>query len=351
MLADKEIVPYYLALRNRYAERDQRMDEMDAVVRGDFEQTDPSLEKIVSRSPNLIQVALEDTAEAASLMPSIRVVPHKSTPTAKRMAASMERIGSGYFDAAGMELLVPQTVMDMAAFGLASWVIWPDDEQRLPIIEKRDPRTCYPEPGFRPGTPVQRCMFAREVFFSQLPDEYRQMLLSDFEPDRYETDIDVDATTKLVLVDYFDCEEIICAGLFQINAGFGNVNTEEGVFPVVFDRYEHGLKACPVIIGSRITLDGDFRGQFDQVRGVLEAHVRLMAMVMDYADQAVYSDIWVKDLIGDMPWGGGAYIELGPNGAVGRVAPAVSSLNVQNDLDRLGRRPARRRSLAEEPPR
>ena len=46
-------------------------------------------------------------------------------------------------------------------------------------------------------------------------------------------------------------------------------------------------------------------------------------------------DIFVKDLIGEMPYGGGAYIELGPQGAIGRVPPAVSSLNVQADMAQL----------------
>jgi hypothetical protein len=47
------------------------------------------------------------------------------------------------------------------------------------------------------------------------------------------------------------------------------------------------------------------------------------------------SDIWVKDLIGQMPYGGGAVIQLGPNGSIGRVQPAVSSLQVQQELDSL----------------
>ena len=43
----------------------------------------------------------------------------------------------------------------------------------------------------------------------------------------------------------------------------------------------------------------------------------------------------MRDLIGEMPYGGGAFIELGPNGAIGRVPPAVSSLNIQHDLAQL----------------
>ena len=77
------------------------------------------------------------------------------------------------------------------------------------------------------------------------------------------------------------------------------------------------------------------RGQFDQVVGLLEAHIRLMGLVLDFADQSVYSDIWVRDLIGEMPYGGGSFIELGPQGAIGRVPPAVSSFNIQSDLQNL----------------
>ena len=69
--------------------------------------------------------------------------------------------------------------------------------------------------------------------------------------------------------------------------------------------------------------------------GLLEAHIRLMGLVLDFADQSVYSDIWVRDLIGEMPYGGGSFIELGPSGAIGRVPPAVSSFNIQADLTNL----------------
>jgi hypothetical protein len=104
---------------------------------------------------------------------------------------------------------------------------------------------------------------------------------------------------------------------------------------VELERIENKAGVCPVVIGTRISLDGEVRGQFDQVVGLLEAHIRLTGLILDYADQAVYSDIFVKDLIGEMPYGGGSFIELGPQGAIGRVPPAVSSLNVQADLSSL----------------
>jgi hypothetical protein len=319
----------YSAWRSRYQDRDNRMGLIDQIVRGDFSSFDPDEERVESRSPNMIQVALEDTAEAAALIPTLRVIPGRTTEKAKRQASKMERVGASYLDACQQDVLINTTLLDLLGFGFASWVIWPDVDQRLPLIEKRDPRTCYPEPGHRPGEAVRRCMFARDVFFSQLPHHYQVILADFFEQNRSQWDFN----TTVTLVEYYDEEELVVAALYEPESGYYGPSV--GYTPVELERLSHGLKTCPVVVGSRFSLDGEFRGQFDQVISVMEAHVRLFGMLMDYADQAVYSDIWVRDLIGEMPFGGGAYIELGPNGAIGRVPPAVSSLNVSDDLQRL----------------
>ncbi len=334
MLEVDKLPSMYSAWRQRYTERDLRIDVIDRTVKGDFDEFDPDEENVTSRSPNMIQVALEDTAEAASVIPTIRVQPAKATQTSKKTATRMERVATSYMQANGIDLLIPRAVMDMAAYGYSVWSVTPDFEQRMPLIERRDPRTCYPEPGFRPGDAVRKVMFGREVYYSQLPPDY-QIILSEFVGNNGLGE--VDENTKVVLVEYYDEHEYLLCGMYQ-----GNHDTfhrfssgDYALYPVELERIPNSVGVCPIVIGSRITLDGEFRGQFDQVVGLLEAHIRLMSMVLDYADQAVYSDIFVKDLIGEMPYGGGAYIELGPQGAIGRVPPAVSSLNVQADMAQL----------------
>ena len=52
----------YAAWRSRFTERDVRMETIDRIVRGEFAIFDPDEEKVTSRSPNLVQVAIEDTA-------------------------------------------------------------------------------------------------------------------------------------------------------------------------------------------------------------------------------------------------------------------------------------------------
>lgn len=337
MLDIQDLPGLYTAFRSRHNERDERWDTMDRVVRGDFSVFDPDDEKIDSKSPNLVQVALEDTAEAASLMPTLRVVPSKPGARAKTEAAAMEKAGVGYWDYSKMDLLIPQTIMDMAAFGAGVWTVLPDWEIGGPVFRKRDARTFYPEPGWQPGDVTRRGLFARVVYWTQLPKAWQAKLEGHVMAHAHDMNrlSIADHNGQVVLCEYMDEDEILIAVLYQAQATGAYVSAGVEWNPVVLERIENKAKVCPIVLGSRFTLDGEFRGQFDQVIGVLEAHVRLMSMVIDYADQAVYSDVWVKDLVGQMPFGGGAYIELGPNGAIGRVPPAVSSMNVQEDIRNL----------------
>lgn len=339
-----EHLPYLFdAWRERQAQRDLRHDTIDKVVRGEFDLRDPDDEALPVTSPNMIQVALEDTAEASSLIPTIRVQPTRKGQTAKQVAGKMEQIGAGYLEANEIDLLVPRSVMDAGAYGLFAWTILPDFEERRPLIERRDPRTCYVEEGFRPGDTVRKALFARELYFSQLPLPWKRKIenalthegVMTLEKGSWErqTLTEIQANAKVVIVEYYDHEEMLVAALYQHSrSGF---ETKAMQLPVELKRTANRTGICPVVVESRITLDGEFRGQFDQAVGMLEAHMRLFSLLMDYADQAVYSDIFVKDLIGEMPYGGGAYIELGPNGQIGRVPPAVSSLDVQRDLETL----------------
>jgi len=332
MLDIDRLPSMYAQWRSRHYDRDVRMETIDRVCAGDFDVFDPDEESVDSRSPNLIQVALEDTSEAASLVPTVRVQPEKATKTAKATARSMEQIAVSYMDINAVDMLIPRSVMDKGAYGMSVWTVTPDFDQRIPLIERRDPRQCYPEPGFRPGDEVRRCLFAREVYFTQLPAEYQDKIRDLVGQDSKLQAPDENA--KVVLVEYYDEDEYVLAGLYSAStSGLVAYHDRDDVpYPILLDRIENKVGICPVVIGSRISLDGEIRGQFDQVIGLLEAHIRLMGLILDYADQAVYSDIFVKDLIGEMPYGGGSFIELGPQGAIGRVPPAVSSLNVQADL-------------------
>ena len=65
-----EIPSLWVAFQQRWTERDARMDTTARVVAGDWDVYDMVNDEVENRSPNLIQVALEDTAESAAIVPS-----------------------------------------------------------------------------------------------------------------------------------------------------------------------------------------------------------------------------------------------------------------------------------------
>lgn len=317
--------------RNRYVERDARHAAIANVLSGDNKVYDPNEDELEKAAANLIQVACEDTGDAAAVMPSIRVRPYKPTQAVRRSADLMEQVAQHYARMSRLSHLLSPTVQRLAAYGVASWVVWPDMEQDIPVIELRDSRGCYPQPGIRPGERARQVLYLRKVRFDQLPAEHRNKMVAEvgsYEELRGRWL----ANGEVTLVEYFDESEILIAGLLQgsnpFTAGPGSTIAQ----PVELDRIPHGLNVCPVVLGERFVFDDEHRGQFDQVVGPQAIHSRLQALLLAYADQAVYSDIWVRDAIGEISFGGGSYITLGPQGAIGRVPPAVSNLNVFQDL-------------------
>lgn len=339
-MIDLDLLPSkYISFRDRWSERNERMQIILEAMNGDWDVDGPDDDSIQNRSPNMIQIANEDTAEASSLIPTVRVGPSGPEQEAKDNAVAMERMAMAYMDASQIELLTIRSFLDLGAYGMFSWLVYDDPETGGPIIQWRDPRTCFPEPGWKTLDSVREAFFARELYFNQLPDEWQDSIReqwpenTDGAPWDTHRHIGHYQDKKIVLIEYFQEEEYLIAAMYQ-----NGVNRPGGVINYIPIELQRGLNPggiCPVVVQQRITLDGEPRGQFDQVVDMMKAHIRLMGLVLDYADQAVYSDVWVKDLIGPLNFGGGSYIQLGPNGQIGRVAPATTDMSVFQELQTL----------------
>ncbi|HKZ20346.1 MAG TPA: hypothetical protein VJQ57_09565 [Acidimicrobiia bacterium] len=299
---------------------------------GELTNFGPDDEEVENRAPNVIGVAIEDTAEAAAYMPTIRAKPLKLTKQAQQQASKTERICAGYVERAGGELWNIRSIMDCVQYGLmAGWAAW-DSELEMPVIEHRDARTVYPEPDWRPGSNLKRAMIARKVRLSQLDSDV-QARVEEAAGSKSQT-LHQKLNEEVTLVEYHDCHESLVAILYY--TGPSSSTQQSGNYiPVLLERIPNELGVCQVVVEQRITPDGEPRGQFDQVIRPLLAYQRLQGMALDYADQAVYSDLYVIDPIGPIPEGGGGVIQLGPNGKIGRVPPAVSSLSLFQELAQL----------------
>lgn len=327
----------------RWTRRNDRMNKIDRVVTGDWGITAEDDMPLENGTPNIIQVALEDTAESASLAPTVRGTPTKQTAGAKESALMMEKLGQSYLEASEIHLLNIKTLLNLGAYGLFTWVIV-NDPAKGPRIRWRDPRTAFPEPDFSSLGATKKCIFAEELYVTQLPDPWREKMEAHY-ADRYSKSRNTAQLKQLIdqavtLVEYYDDTCTIVAAVYDASrqpytVSPGQSQNNPTYISVILEVVENEIGVCPVIIGQRPTLDGEPRGQFDQVIDVLRAHARLQGLVLDYSDQMVYADTWYKDVIGDLPTGGGGLIELGPQGDIGRVPPATSSMSVYNEMAQL----------------
>jgi hypothetical protein len=325
----------------RHMERDERMDTIARVVRGDWSVVNVNDEILTPKSPNIIHVGLEDTAAAAAMIPTVRVAASKPGDSAsEKRAAKMEMLGASYLDRAGGKLHFQSSSIGAGAYGFACWNVVNDgpNGKNGSRLEWRDPMSCYPEPDVGTLGVASRVFFAREMFLSQLPEHYRFLFYAHC--DEHEWDLEHFDNHAVTLVEYSDCERVTTGISYDASRIPGIDGTRSLIgaarwISVIVDDFPNKAKMCRGIYGQLPSLDGEPRGQYDQVIPVLHAHIRLVATALQHANQAVYNELVVVDPIGDIPTGPDAVIELGPNGKAFRLPPASVGFSFFEETQRL----------------
>lgn len=321
----------------RWTERDDRMDLIARVVIGDWDAVDTADKKLPVRSPNVIHSGLMDTAASAAMVPTVRV--GASRPGQRRSeerAAIMEQIGASYLDAAGGQSFFHQNSIVAGAYGMCALLVTCDGEGP-PQFKYRDPRICYPESSISSLGVTERCVFASDVYVSQLPDEW-QRIWQDHVADR-DFKRDWFVNHAVTLIEYNDRDRCTI-GLAYNEAtiprnGRAATRGKANFVTCIVEDYANDVGMCKAIVGQLPSIDGEPRGQYDQVVGVMHAHIRMMALALEYADQAVYNPMFVVDPIGEINDGPDGWIELGPNGKIGRVPPSTTSFSFFEEMNRL----------------
>lgn len=331
--AHKDLTDIFIDLRARYAERDSRHDAIEAMLRREWDLKDSAGDPLMIASANMVKTISEDLSEAAATMPTIRVRAYKQTQDIIEEAAKMERIAMSYASANKIRERMPRFIMDHLNYGFTPFLVLPDPDTMRPAIYKRSPKTCFPEMPVYPTMIPRRVLFSEQVGFKSLGEEEQQMLL--------DAGFLVQAGTKapmIVKMEYVTPDEYTTGYLYSTNRTQGsssNTFTRATWTPVITAQVELKGALTPAVIVARDTFDDEHRGLFDDVLDPQLSHAKLLAMAIDYADQSVYSDMWARDVMGDTAFGGGSFIELGPNGAIGRVPPASASLDLWRDIDKL----------------
>jgi hypothetical protein len=84
---------------------------------------------------------------------------------------------------------------------------------------------------------------------------------------------------KVRVIEFYDAGNVVITAEPIWNTKVGGQNKR---FEVLMQE-KHDLGKCPVVLGTRPTPDGTYRGDFDHILGLLNTHNRLMTMHLESA--------------------------------------------------------------------
>ena len=300
-----------------------RQRDIDEMYRGDFSSrwagefsaSDGQLTVM-----NLVQTGLDDLGRLASeTVPIIKCPPLGDSQAQMKEANVREAIAHSYWDYNGGESLVPRLAMDLGGSGAAFVVVsWLDCE--YPTFVRIDPRFCYPDVH---NGKLQDLFVIRTMRLRQAARLFPQLVGS----------VSPSDADSCELLEYYSADECV-QGVLLTKGG-----SPRGE-PLISKRYYPNLKGkVPVGFAQLDSYDGQFRGMFDQISGVLKTKNRVVQQVVDYTDQMVYSPMVTKGVLNPKdPPGPNTIYRLDPNvpdATFGRVEPAGSHPQMWQLLDFL----------------
>jgi len=184
-------------------------------------------------------------------------------------------------------------------FGFVPFIIELDEEAGLPRIRVESPIGAYPEFD-RYG----RCIaFAKRYelsiaeLVSQFP-EYEMQLLG---PDGYQQNL----MARVDFVRYYDKDQSVIYVPSRSN--------------LVLSQAINPLGKMMVVVARRPSVDGEMRGQFDDVLGIQLLRNRFALLAMEAAEKSVQSPIVVPQDVQEIEFGGDAIIRTNNPAGVRRV--------------------------------
>jgi len=275
MLSIEQISARVENLRERAQDRDSRQQDVLAVRRGQISSVYPDFfpEGIDANVvANFIDIVARDLSEVMAPLPAVNCsAANQSSDRSRKFADARTRIANNYFSHSDLQVQM-YTGADMyITFGFVPFIIELDDEAGLPRIRIENPVGAYPEFD-RYG----RCIaFAKRYYMavgelaSQFP-EYSHILLG---KEMYKSDMN----SQIEIVRYYDSEQSLLYVPERNN--------------LVLSQARNPIGKMMVVVARRPSIDGEMRGQFDDVLGIQLLRNRFALLAMEAAEKSVQSPI------------------------------------------------------------
>ena len=291
------------SLKYRASERDARAGDVLAVRQGKISEVYPDFfpegvdTNVVA---NFIDIVARDLSEVMAPLPAGNCSSASQVnDRARRFADNRTRIASNYFNHSDLQVSMYTGADHYITYGFLPFVIEMDQEAKLPRIRLENPRMAYPEFD-RYG----RCIaFAKRYsltlgeLVAQFP-EYESQLLG---PSGFKQDVN----NLIEIIRYYDKDQSVVYIPARQN--------------LVLSQARNPLGKMMVIVAKRPSVDGEMRGQFDDVLGIQLLRNRFAMLAMEAAEKSVQAPIVLPQDVQELQLGGDAVIRTANPAGVRRV--------------------------------
>lgn len=301
------------AMKHRAAERDYNMANVLAVRRGEMAQVFPDMfptDMPHAMVANFIDVAARDLAEVLAPLPSINCsTTNITSDRARAFADKRSMIANNYIYNSRLQTQMYPGADQYFTYGFLPIHVEPDWDSDMPRIRVEDPTGVY----------YERDRFGRLVAYAKRYKKTVGELANEFpEYDRAilgEFGYDQNLNAEVEIIRYMDKSTILLYVPSRKNLVLSQANNPVG--------------KMTVLIAERPSIDGQPRGQFDDVLFVQLARARFANLAMEAAEKSIQAPLVVPDDVMDLPMGPDAIIRTTQPNGVGRVRLDIPAATFQ----------------------
>jgi hypothetical protein len=302
MLNVKEVTAKVARLQTHYAQRDARMRDVLSVRQGDISKVYPAMFSEEYSKPlvaNIIDVSARDLAEAMAPLPSFNCsAANMVSDTARKVADLRGRIANYYVDRSELGVQMYTGADWYNTYGQLIARVELDYDGNEPIIQLINPFGAYPE--------MDR--FGRCLSLTQIVGMDAQTLASLY-PEFAEEIVGRNQFTPgspyLSLVRYHDKDQDLIYLPDRKN--------------LVLSKTPNPIGECMVRVAMRPSIDGQARGQYDDVLGVQLARARFAVLQIQAAEKSIQAPIAIPQDVQELALGPDSIMRSSNPQAIRRV--------------------------------
>jgi hypothetical protein len=302
LLNIREITALVSRLQTKYAQRDGRMRDVLSVRQGDISKVYPSMFSEEYPKPliaNLIDVSARDLAEAMAPLPTFSCSASNMVSDAARKAADTRaRIANYYVGRSELSVQMYTGADWYNTYGMMIGMIDLDYEGNEPTIKLINPFGAYPE--------MDR--FGRCLSLTQVVGMDAQSLASmypEFADQILNRNTFTPGSPYLSLVRYHDKDQDV-------------IYLPERK-DLVLARTPNPIGRCMARVAFRPSIDGEARGQFDDVLAVQLARARFAVLQIQAAEKSIQAPIAIPQDVQELALGPDAIMRSSNPQSIRRV--------------------------------